>query len=347
MEAEKVANRHGAGGQDRGDRVLGPLGSGDVAGVVQGYSETYDAGAPRRRKKYSSMVNQYYDLVTSFYEFGWGNSFHFAPAKRGESFRDSLLRHQHFLADRIGLKAGMRVADIGCGVGGPLGNLVRHSGAHITGVNNNAFQIERARKHNKDHLDSCDFLLCDFMNIPAEDASFDAAYQIEATPHAPDKVAAYREVFRILKPGGVFGGYEWCVTDRFDPSNPQHLQIKEDIMRGDALPDIATEEEVVDALKEAGFEGVETRDRAFDAEPEAPWWLALDGGGLTLSGIARTPLGRSITNLALRVGEKLRLAPQGSRDVSTLLNVAADALVEGGKTGTFTPMFFHLARKPQ
>lgn len=36
------------------------------------------------QKKYHKIciffqVNKYYDLVTSFYEFGWGESFHFAP----------------------------------------------------------------------------------------------------------------------------------------------------------------------------------------------------------------------------------------------------------------------------
>ena len=42
----------------------------------------------------------------------------------------------------------------------------------------------------------------------------------------------------------------------------------------------------------------------------------------------------------------MRLFPEGSRAVSTLLNAAADALVEGGRSGIFTPMFFFLARKP-
>ncbi len=67
---------------------------------------------------------------------------------------------------------------------------------------------------------------------------------------------------------------------------------------------------------------------------------------LSTSSIPRTPFGRALTNLTLRVGERLRLFPEGSRAVSTLLNAAADALVEGGKSGIFTPMFFFLASKP-
>jgi len=34
------------------------------------------------------------------------------------------------------------------------------------------------------------------------------------------------EILRVLKPGQLFAGYEWCLTDKYDPSNPQHSQIK-------------------------------------------------------------------------------------------------------------------------
>ena len=43
---------------------------------------------------------------------------------------------------------------------------------------------------------------------------------IEATCHAPDAAACYGEIFRVLKPGGVFASYEWCLTDKYDPNNP-------------------------------------------------------------------------------------------------------------------------------
>ena len=36
---------------------------------------------------YEGFNNVYYDLVTDFYEYGWGRSFHFAPRVPGESFQ--------------------------------------------------------------------------------------------------------------------------------------------------------------------------------------------------------------------------------------------------------------------
>jgi hypothetical protein len=41
----------------------------------------------------------------------------------------------------------------------------------------------------------------------------------------------------------------------------------------------------------------------------------------------------------------MRVAPRGSTVVSDFLNAGADALVRGGETGVFTPMFFFDGRK--
>ena len=327
-------------------RSLADLDPEEVKTVVDGYTAIYDAGPEQRRERYQSFVNHYYDLVTDFYEFGWGQSFHFAPRKRGESFKASLLRHQHFLAEQLSLKPEMQVLDVGCGVGGPMGNLARHSGASFIGINNNAYQIERAKLHTRDVESLCRFIHGDYMQIPEDDNRFDAAFAIESMPHAPDKTGAFREIFRVLRPGACFAGYEWCLTEDFDPGNAEHLRIKNAIMVGDALPDIAMTSEICTALRTAGFELLEAQDRASESDPETPWYRALQGRDLTLSSIPRTPVGRALTNLTLRVLERLRVVPKGTRAVSTLLHATAYALVEGGKSGIFTPMFFFLARKP-
>jgi len=30
----------------------------------------------------------------------------------------------------------------------------------------------------------------------------------------------------VLKPGQYFAAYEWCMTDSFDPQNPEHQKVK-------------------------------------------------------------------------------------------------------------------------
>ena len=328
-------------------RSLTDLAPDEVKSVVDQYTGLYDAGSERKKEHYQLLVNHCYDLATDFYEFGWGRSFHFAPRRRGESFKASLLRHEHFLADRLSLRPGMHVLDVGCGVGGPMGTLARYSGASFVGINNNAYQVKRAKVHTRDVQSLCRFIHGDYMQVPEGDDHYDAAFTIEATPHAPDKTAAFQEIFRVLRPGACFAGYEWCLTEDFDPANAEHLRIKKDIETGDGLPDLALTSEVCDALRMAGFELLEARDLAPESHPETPWYRALQGRDPSLASIPRTPIGRALTNLALRFGERLRVVPEGTTAVSTLLNEGADALVKGGKSGIFTPMFFFLARKPR
>lgn len=76
------------------------------------------------------------------------------------------------------LKPGMRVLDVGCGVGGPAREIACFSDARIVGVNNNDFQIGRARKYTaKQGLqDQVTFVKGDFMKLAEQfgEESFDA-----------------------------------------------------------------------------------------------------------------------------------------------------------------------------
>ena len=40
------------------------------------------------------FVNKFYSLITDFYEYGWGESFHFAAREKGESFEKSIIRQE-------------------------------------------------------------------------------------------------------------------------------------------------------------------------------------------------------------------------------------------------------------
>ena len=224
--------------------------------------------------------------------------------------------------------------------------LARYAGASFVGLNNNAYQIERARAHTRDVRSLCSFIHGDYMQIPDGDDRYDAAIAIESMPHAPDKTAAFREVFRVLRPGACLAGYDWCLTEDFDPRDAEHMRIKEGIVEGNALPDIARAPDIDTALRTAGFELVESDDRASASDPTTPWYRALQARDLSLRSIPRTPVGRALTTLVTRVGEKLRVFPDGTAAVNALLDRTAHALVEGGKTGVFTPMFYFLARKP-
>lgn len=324
----------------------------EVAAALAAYTALFDESGggdlEARKRAYTLMANHFYDLVTDFYQFGWGDSFHFAPRRRGESLLQSLARCEQFFARQMELTAGCKALDLGCGVGGPLAEIARFSGAGVIGINNNAYQVTKVeRKLARLGLDKrCSVIKGDFMKIPVAVATFDAAYSLEATPHAPDKLAVYREIFRVLKPGGLFVGDEWCLTDIFRANDSTHRRLKQGIEIGNALPELATTGAVVNALKMAGFEVLVARDAAVDSDLETPWYRALQGRDLTFLNLPRTPAGRAVTNTVVKLCERLRIFPRGTAAVSTLLNHAADDLVAAGIAGIFTPLFFFKARKP-
>lgn len=76
------------------------------------------------------------------------------------------------------LRPGMRVLDVGCGVGGPARQIATFTGSDIVGVNNNAFQVGRARKYTQKMglQDQVQFVKGDFMKLVEQfgENSFDA-----------------------------------------------------------------------------------------------------------------------------------------------------------------------------
>ena len=319
----------------------------DVSTRIDGYQSQFKT-VDGRKSDYSNLEITYYDLVTDFYEYGWGRSFHFAPRAAKESFPASLARHEHHMALRLGLGPGMNVLDLGCGIGGPQIEIARFSGAKIVGVNNNEMQLKRAKQYSKEaglsHL--TDWINCDFMQVDAPDQSFDAIYSIEASCCAPSKTGIYGETFRLLKPGGCLGVYEYCMTDVFDPNRPDHLKLKADMEFAGALPEISKQSVISSALEEVGFEAIKTQDLAADAPPGIPWYEPLAGSGLSLASLRSSSAGRQITHGSLWLLEKLRIVPAGTTQVSSVLNLAAMSFEKAGRLGIFTPMQFFHARKP-
>ena len=299
---------------------------------------------------HAETVKEYYNLCTEFMEFGWGESLHFAPLSPRESLEDSKIRHQRLMIAKLALQEGMTVIDVGCGVGGPMRRVVQEAGVKVLGVNSSEVQMEKAKALNAaagiDHL--VDYLACDFMDMDAvADGAFDRGYAIESTCHAPDKAAAFAEICRVLKPGALFWGQEMCLTDKYDPTDHRHRTIKQGLMHGIALKDIATTAEVNRALETAGFQIIEAQDRAVDENaPTTPWYQPMESRGSTLgNALRRIPLGRKVFFGLARLAEALGMFPKGSANVVGLLDRTANAYVAGGKSGVFTPLYCFLARK--
>lgn len=330
---------------------------------VQGFDEQYskfgaDSTLSGREYMDQEITDTYYNIATDFYEYGWGESFHFATRYRGETFRQSIARHEHVVAQKLDMKPGERVVDMGCGVGGPMRELVRFTGSNIVGITINEHQVKRCNeittRKGLSHLGHCKKL--DFTaQTDHGDESMDKVYSIEALCHLNPRTPALKEAFRILKPGGLFFAYDWVTKEgsNYNESNVEHQKIRRGIEHGNGLPDIIADAELKRQIEAVGFELLEFYDlddeitERFGKNNTVPWYATLDSdSGFILESFASTAIGRTLSHSLLVVLEALGIAPANSVATSAMLRDGADNLVLGGKQGWFTPMQVVLARKP-
>lgn len=182
--------------------------------------------------------------------------------------------------------------------------------------------------------------------------TFDYVYAIEATVHAPSLEGVYSQIYRVLKPGGVFGVYEWLMTDKYDNTNEHHREIRLGIEQGDGISNMVRISEGIAAIKSAGFE-LELHEDLAQRPDKTPWYYPL-AGDFSMMGsvwdfptiVRMTKWGRGFVHRFVGVLEMVGIAPNGTQKTANSLALAADCLVAGAKEDLFTPMYLMVARKP-
>jgi len=182
--------------------------------------------------------------------------------------------------------------------------------------------------------------------------SFDAVYAIEATVHAPSWEGVYEQIRRVLKPGGIFGVYEWCMTDQWDPSIPEHKAMAHEIELGNGIPEMRHLAKARQALINVGFEVLHEEDLA-ERGDAIPWYYPLEGDLSKAQTMwdyftvwRMSWSGKLVTHNVLWIAEKFGLVPKGTHDVGETLKIASDAIVKAGQEKLFTPMYLAISRKP-
>ncbi|CAF0903240.1 unnamed protein product [Rotaria sordida] len=312
------------------------------------YKELYQDSTPvdKRKAEYKTIVTSYYSLTTDAYEYALGKSIHCANRFRGETFAESIQRHESYLALRMQPKPGDKVLDIGCGVGGPLRRIARLTGAHVTGITISPYQVQRAIAIGVP--DNCQFIEGDFMELPFENNSFDHVYAIESICHAPEKSKCFAEVFRVLKPGGSFVGYDVCLTGKYDDQNREHVEAMRTMEANFGLPELKSTHEFVSDLQSVGFTIEENRIILEGDFSCYQCYQRLDGGDsfFSLINFRTSPLGRWLGRNTIWLLEKARIFSKGSTAICDMFQRGAKYGLRAANLDIVTSMFFFLARKP-
>jgi len=114
------------------------------------------------------------------------------------------------LAQAASVDSTKRVLDVGSGVGGTSRCLAREFGCRVTGIDlTDEYCRTAAMLSERIGLaELIDYRQGDATNLPFPDASFDIVWTEHVAMNIPDKPKLYREMHRVLKPGGTLAIYD-------------------------------------------------------------------------------------------------------------------------------------------
>jgi SAM-dependent methyltransferase len=113
------------------------------------------------------------------------------------------------VVERLELRPGMRLLDVGSGIGGPA-RIAAAAGARVIGVDLTPSFVETANELTAlvGLSGGADFRTTSGDALPFPDAGFEAAMMIHVGMNVPDKRAVFGEVRRVLEHGGRFAVYD-------------------------------------------------------------------------------------------------------------------------------------------
>jgi SAM-dependent methyltransferase len=113
------------------------------------------------------------------------------------------------MAGTLHVGPGKKIADLGCGRGGPGQWIARATGAALVGIDFSAVALEQARALARRLGLTVSYKSASFDGTGLDPASVDGAFSIDVIWAIPDKRAGFAETARILKPGARFVFTDW------------------------------------------------------------------------------------------------------------------------------------------
>ena len=158
---------------------------------------------------------------------------------------------------QLELSADNHTLDVGCGIGGTSRFVASRYGCRVTGIDLTPEFVSTGQS------------LCDWVGLsgrvelhqgdatamPFADESFDAAFMLHVGMNVADKAGLFAEVYRLIRPGAIFGVYDVMQTGNEALTYPVPWSSTPETSA------LATREHYEAALRHAGFDILRVRDR--------------------------------------------------------------------------------------
>lgn len=183
-------------------------------------------------ENYSSAVNtarEYYnseDADNFYYNIWGGTDIHVGLYQsETEEIAAASRRTVEQMANKLELKKGQKVLDLGAGYGGAARYLAETYGVHVTCLNLSEVENDRNRQFNKDAglAELIDVVDGDFENLGFNDNEFDVIWSQDAILHSGDRVRVVEEAVRVLKPNGQMVFTDPMAADDCDTTSLQPI----------------------------------------------------------------------------------------------------------------------------
>jgi len=240
-------------------------------------AELVPRGRRHSRERDLRAVRHHYDVSNEFFALMLGPSMTYSCAlfSRGAGTLEEAQEAKHELVcTKLGLRAGERVLDVGCGWGAFAIHAAQRHGVHVTGITLSAPQAELARERARAAGvgDRVDVRVADYRDLGG--APFDAVASVGMVEHVGAKqIDAYAATLaRVMRPGGRLLNHGIA---RLRVGDPEAGPFSERFVFPDAAPLHVSR--VLAAIERASLEPVHVEGLRMDyAETLTRWARNLD-----------------------------------------------------------------------
>ncbi len=179
--------------------------------------------------------------------------------------------------DLVGLQRGARVLDVAAGPG-TMALLAAGRGAAVTALDFSETMLAQLRTRATAQSLAIEIRQGDGQALPFPDASFDRAFSMFGLMFFPDRAAGFRELHRVLRPGGRAAVSSWTpFTGAFAAVLESIRGHMPGLPFGKNKAPLGDADEFAEELRAAGFTEIAVHPvtRSFPSGPVAEFWASM------------------------------------------------------------------------